>query len=49
MEVRESMNGTGHTTETSFLKYLKLDGRDYAALAAESKFFTEEWSLLRAV
>jgi integrase len=47
LDVHQIMRCTGHKTESSFLKYLKLDGRDYAAMAAESKFFTEDWSLLR--
>jgi integrase len=41
MQVYEIMNCTGHKTESSFLKYLKLDGLDLATLAAESKFFTD--------
>jgi integrase len=49
MEVRQIMHCTGHKTEESFKAYLKLDGRDYGKLAAESKFFTEEWSALKAV
>jgi integrase len=41
MQVYEIMNCTGHKSESSFLKYLKLDGLDYAKLAAESKFFND--------
>jgi len=41
MQVYEIMNCTGHKSESSFLKYLKLDGLDLATLAAESKFFTD--------
>jgi integrase len=41
------MKCTGHKTEESFKKYLKLDGIDYAQLASESKFFTEDWTLLK--
>jgi integrase len=41
MQVYEIMNCTGHKSESSFLKYLKLNGMDYAKLAAESKFFTD--------
>lgn len=41
MQVYEIMNCTGHKTESSFLKYLKLGGLDYAKLAAESKFFND--------
>jgi integrase len=47
LEVYQIMNCTGHKTESSFLAYLKLDGRDYAAMAAESKFFTQEWLTLK--
>ena len=39
MQVYEIMNCTGHKSEASFLKYLKLDGLDHAKIAAESKFF----------
>jgi integrase len=50
MQVYEIMKCTGHRTEASFLKYLKLDGRDYAAKAAESKFFSpEEWKAVMEV
>lgn len=41
MQVYEIMNCTGHKSESSFLKYLKLDGLDFAKLAAESKFFND--------
>lgn len=41
MQVYEIMNCTGHKSESSFLKYLKLDGMDYAKLAAKSKFFND--------
>jgi len=41
------MKCTGHKTEESFKKYLKLDGIDYAQIASESKFFTEDWTLLK--
>lgn len=41
MQVYEIMNCTGHKSESSFLKYLKLNGMDYAKLAAESKFFND--------
>ncbi|WP_276374310.1 site-specific integrase [Chryseolinea sp. H1M3-3] len=41
MQVYEIMNCTGHKSEASFLKYLKLNGMDYAKLAAESKFFND--------
>ncbi|HMJ67609.1 MAG TPA: phage integrase SAM-like domain-containing protein [Cyclobacteriaceae bacterium] len=40
MTVQEIMKCTGHRTETSFLKYLKLDGRDFAYKASDSKFFS---------
>ncbi|MFZ6010161.1 MAG: phage integrase SAM-like domain-containing protein [Bacteroidota bacterium] len=42
MQVYEIMNCTGHKSESSFLKYLKLNGMDYAKLAAESKFFNDQ-------
>jgi integrase len=41
MQVYEIMNCTGHKSESSFLKYLKLHGLDHAKLAAESKFFND--------
>jgi hypothetical protein len=41
MQVYEIMNCTGHKSESSFLKYLKLDGMDHAKLAANSKFFND--------
>jgi len=41
MQVYEIMNCTGHKSEASFLKYLKLNGLDYAKLAADSKFFND--------
>jgi integrase len=41
MTVYEIMNCTGHKSESSFLKYLKLDGLDFAKQAAESKFFND--------
>jgi integrase len=47
LDVYQIMRCTGHKTESAFLKYLKLDGRDYATLAADSKFFKEEWSILK--
>lgn len=42
LEVYQIMKCTGHKTEASFLAYLKLNGRDYAIRAAESKFFRDE-------
>lgn len=45
LEVYQIMKCTGHRTESSFLAYLKLNGRDFAMQAAESKFFNNEaWS-----
>lgn len=41
MTVYEIMNCTGHKSESSFLKYLKLDGLDFAKQAAESEFFND--------
>lgn len=42
LDVYQIMRCTGHRTEASFLLYLKLDGKDYALKAAESKFFRNE-------
>lgn len=42
LDVYQIMKCTGHKTEASFLLYLKLDGKDYALKAAESKFFRNE-------
>jgi integrase len=47
MDVQQIMKCTGHKTESSFLVYLKLDGRDFAVMASESKFFTEDWTLMK--
>jgi integrase len=47
MDTQQIMKCTGHKTESSFLRYLKLDGRDFAVLAAESKFFTEDLTVLK--
>lgn len=45
LEVYQIMKCTGHRTESSFLAYLKLNGRDFAMQAAESRFFNNEtWS-----
>jgi integrase len=49
MDVKQIMQCTGHKTDESFIIYLKLNGRDYAAMAAESQFFTKEWTFLKAV
>jgi integrase len=47
MDVYQIMKCTGHRTEASFLKYLKLNGKDFAMQAADSKFFSDtSWSLL---
>lgn len=46
MDVYQIMKCTGHRTEASFLKYLKLQGRDYAELAAGSAFFNDQsWNM----
>jgi integrase len=42
MDVYQIMKCTGHKTESSFLKYLKLSGKDFALEAAESKFFNDD-------
>ncbi len=48
LDVYQIMRCTGHKTESSFLKYLKLNGRDYARLAADAKFFNDtEWTTLK--
>lgn len=48
LDVYLIMNITGHKTESSFLRYLKLDGQDKARLAAEAKFFADdEWISLK--
>jgi hypothetical protein len=39
LNVYQIMQCTGHKTESSFLKYLKLNGKDFAVQAAGSKFF----------
>jgi integrase len=40
MDVYQIMKCTGHKTESSFLRYLKLNGKDFAIQAADSSFFT---------
>jgi integrase len=48
MSVYSIMSCTGHKTESSFLKYLKLSGLDKAVDIAESKFFkADEWANLK--
>lgn len=48
MDVYQIMNCTGHKSESSFLRYLKLDGRDFAIQAAESKFFKDDnWNTMK--
>jgi integrase len=47
LDIQQIMKCTGHKTEETFKAYLKLDGLDYAQLASESKFFTEDWTLLK--
>lgn len=42
MDVYQIMKCTGHKSESSFLKYLKLNGKDYAMEASESKFFKDK-------
>lgn len=39
MDVHQIMKFTGHKTEASFLRYLKLDGLDYAKEASAHTFF----------
>jgi integrase len=47
LEVYQIMKCTGHKTEASFLAYLKLNGKDFAMQAAESKFFNNtDWPAL---
>ncbi len=46
LDVYQIMKCTGHKTEASFLRYLKLNGKDYAMQAAESKFFNPDgWTI----
>ncbi len=48
MDVYQIMKCTGHKSESSFLRYLKLDGKDYAIQAADSKFFKDDsWAILK--
>lgn len=48
MDVYQIMHCTGHKSESSFLRYLKLDGKDFAIQAADSKFFKDDsWSSLK--
>lgn len=48
MSVYSIMSCTGHKTETSFLKYLKLSGLDKAQDLMDSKFFSDEgWTALK--
>jgi len=48
MDVYQIMQCTGHKSESSFLRYLKLDGKDFAIQAADSKFFKDEsWTSLK--
>ncbi len=48
MDVYQIMKCTGHKSESSFLRYLKLDGKDFAIQAADSKFFKDaSWSALK--
>lgn len=48
MDVYQIMKCTGHKSESSFLRYLKLDGKDFAIQAADSKFFQDDsWSSLK--
>jgi integrase len=42
LDVYQIMKCTGHRTEASFLIYLKLNGKDFAMEAADSKFFNNE-------
>ncbi len=48
MDVYQIMRFTGHKSESSFLRYLKLDGKDFAIQSADSKFFQDEsWTSLK--
>ena len=48
MDVYQIMKCTGHRTEASFLRYLKLDGKDFAMQAADSKFFKDDsWTIMK--
>lgn len=41
MDVYAIMRCTGHKSESSFLKYLKLNGKDFAIQASDAKFFND--------
>jgi len=48
MDVYQIMKCTGHKSESSFLRYLKLDGKDFAIQAADSKFFKDDtWTNMK--
>lgn len=48
LDVYQIMRCTGHKSESSFLRYLKLDGKDFAIQAADSKFFNDNaWTSLK--
>jgi integrase len=48
MDVYQIMRFTGHKSESSFLRYLKLDGKDFAIQSADSKFFQDDiWTTLK--
>jgi integrase len=47
MDIQQIMKCTGHRTEETFKAYLKLDGLDFAVMASEAKFFTEDWTLMK--
>jgi integrase len=48
LDVHQIMRCTGHKSESSFLRYLKLDGKDYAIQAADANFFKDEtWSSMK--
>lgn len=48
LDVYQIMKFTGHRSESSFLRYLKLDGKDFAIQAAESTFFNDQtWQTMK--
>lgn len=49
LDVHQIMKCTGHKSESSFLKYLKLNGKDFAMEAADSKFFNDKtWEIKKS-
>ncbi|MEZ4947545.1 MAG: phage integrase SAM-like domain-containing protein [Cyclobacteriaceae bacterium] len=49
LDVHQIMKCTGHKSEAAFLKYLKLNGKDFAIEAADSKFFNDKSWVFKTV